>query len=116
MNGNSGSANVEWSADVWQAITDAVTQDAAKIRIGQKVFPTTILDGDPTELQDEAIVLRNLSIREGRTKQFVEIYQQFPLTGTQVAKEATDKICQALSRMAAKALALAEDIIIFQGR
>ena len=116
MNGNNGNAGVEWSADVWQAITDVVTQDAAKIRIGQKVFPTTMLDGDPTELQDEAIVLRNLSIREGRTKQFVEIYQQFPLTGTQVAKEATDKTCQALSRMAAKALALAEDIIIFQGR
>jgi hypothetical protein len=75
MNGNSGSAGVEWSADVWQATADAVTQEAPKIRIGQKVFPTTMPDGDPTELQDEAIVLRNLSIREGHTKRFVEIYQ-----------------------------------------
>ena len=116
MNGNSGSGGVEWSADVWQAITDAVTQEVAKVRTGQKVSPTTMFDGDPTELQDEAIDFGNLSIREGRTKQFVEIYQEFLLTRTQVAKEAADKTCQTLSRMAAKALALAEDIIIFQGR
>jgi uncharacterized linocin/CFP29 family protein len=116
MNGNNGNAGVDWPADVWQAITDAVTQEVAKIRIGQKVFPTTMLDGDPTELPDESIDFGNLSIREGRTKQFVEIYQEFPLTSTQVAKEAADKTCQTLSRMAAKALALAEDIVIFQGQ
>ena len=116
MNGNDGNAGVTWSGDVWQGITDAVMQEVAKIRIGQKVFPTTMLDGDPTELQDEAIDFGNLSIREGRTKQFVEIYQEFPLTSTQVAKEAADKTCQTLSRMAAKALALAEDVVIFQGR
>ena len=116
MNGNSGDAGVTWSADVWKGITDAVIQEVAKVRIGQKVFPTTMLDGDPTELQDQAIDFANLSIREGRTKQFVEIYQEFPLTSTQVAKEAADKTCQTLSRMAAKALALAEDVVIFQGR
>lgn len=116
MNGNSGDAGVAWSADVWQGITDAVTQEVHKVRIGQKVFPTTMLDGDPTEVQDQAIDFANLSIREGRTKQFVEIYQEFPLTRTQVAKEAADKTCQTLSRMAAKALALAEDVVIFQGR
>jgi uncharacterized linocin/CFP29 family protein len=116
MNGNGGNAGVTWSADVWQAITDAVTEEVTKTRTGQKVFSTTLLDGDPTELKDEAIDFRILSIREGRTKQFVEIFQEFPLTGTQVAKEATDKTCQTLSRMAAKALALAEDTVIFQGR
>jgi uncharacterized linocin/CFP29 family protein len=115
MNGNGGNAGVTWSQDVWQAISDAVAQEIAKVRIGQKVFPTTVLDGDPTELQDQVIDFGNLSIREGLTKQFVEIYQEFPLTSTQVAKEAADKTCQTLSRMAAKALALAEDIILFQG-
>jgi uncharacterized linocin/CFP29 family protein len=116
VNGNSGDAGVTWSADVWQAITDAVIQEVHKVRIGQKVFPTTMLDGDATELQDQAIDFANLSIREGRTKQFVEIYQEFTLTSTQVAKEAADKTCQTLSCMAAKALALAEDVVIFQGR
>ena len=116
MNGNGGDAGVTWSADVWQGITDAVIQEIHKVRIGQKVFPTTMLDGDATELQDQAIDFAKLSIREGRTKQFVEIYQEFTLTSTQVAKEAADKTCQTLSRMAAKALALAEDVVIFQGR
>ena len=115
MNGNSGDAGVTWSADVWQGITDAVIQEVHKVKVGQKVFPTTMLDGDPTELQDQAIDFANLSIREGRTKQFVEIYQEFPLTSTQVMKEAVDKTCQTLSRMAAKTLALAEDIVLFQG-
>ena len=44
------------------------------------------------------------------------IYQQFPLTSTQVSKEREAKVCMTLSRMAAKAIALAEDIAIFQGR
>jgi uncharacterized linocin/CFP29 family protein len=116
MNGNGGNAGVTWSQDVWKAINDAVAQEIAKVRIGQKVFPTTVLDGDPTELQDQVIDFGNLSIVEGHTKQFVEISQEFPLTSTQVAKEEADKTCQTLSRMAAKALALAEDIILFQGR
>ena len=116
MNGNSGDAGVTWPADVWQGINDAVLQEVHKVRIAQQVFPTTMLDGDPTEVQDQAINFANLSIREGRTKQFVEIYQEFPLTSTQVANEATDKTCQTLARMAAKALALAEDVVIFQGR
>jgi uncharacterized linocin/CFP29 family protein len=116
MNGNSGDAGVAWSAEVWQAITDAVVQEVAKVRIAQKVFPTAMLDDNPTELKDEAIDFTTLSLREGRTKQFVEIFQEFPLTSTQVGKEMTDRTCQTLSRMAAKALALAEDIVLFQGR
>lgn len=115
MNGNNGNASVEWSADVWQAISDATTKEVAKIRTGQKVFPTTMLDGHPAELQDESIDFRNLSIREGRTKQFVEIYQEFPPTGTRVTEEAAGKTCQTLSRMPAKALSLTEDTVIFQG-
>jgi uncharacterized linocin/CFP29 family protein len=57
-----------------------------------------------------------LSVQEGLTKPFVELYQEFPLTSTQIGKEAKDKTCQTLSRMAAKALALVEDAVIFQGR
>lgn len=54
-------------------------QEVAKVRIGQTVFPTAVLDNDPTELQDEAIDdFANLSIREGRTKQFVEICPGVP--------------------------------------
>lgn len=67
-----------------------------------------------TEVPDDVINFQDpdgLSIREGRTKPFVEIYQEFPLTSTQMTKEPQIKTCRTLARMAAKALALAEDTI-----
>jgi uncharacterized linocin/CFP29 family protein len=74
-----------------------------------------MFDVNPTEVPNDIINFADLSILEGRTKPFVEIYQEFPLTSTQVGKEAQIKTCKTLARMAAKALALAEDTIIFQG-
>jgi hypothetical protein len=115
MNGNNGNAGVELSADVWQAVSNAATKEVAKIRTGQKVFPTTMLDGDPAELQDESIDFRNFSFREEFTKQLIEIYHEFPPTGTRVTEDAAGKTCQTLSRMPAKALSLTVDMVIFQG-
>jgi Encapsulating protein for peroxidase len=116
MNENAGNADVAWPAEVWQAISDAVTQEVCRVSTTQKVFPTTIFDDDPTELQDELIDFTNNSIKEGRVKQFVEIYQELHITSAQVGKEATDKTCQILSRMAGKTLALAQDVVTFNGR
>jgi uncharacterized linocin/CFP29 family protein len=116
MNGNSGNAAVDWPDEVWQGIANAVAKEVAKVRTAQKVFPTVALADSPTEIPDDVIDFRNLSIQEGSTKPFVELYQEFPLTSTQVGRETKDKTCQTLSRMAAKALALVEDAIIFQGR
>jgi uncharacterized linocin/CFP29 family protein len=80
------------------------------------VFPTTGFDASPTEIPNDVINFADLSIQEGLTKPFVEIYHEFPLTATQVAKEAQLKTCKTLARMAAKAIALAEDTVIFQGK
>ncbi len=105
-----------WTQDIWDEINKAVKAEAGKVRISQKVFPTVEFDDNPTQIINDVIDFRNLSIREGDTKPFVEIYQEFPLTSTQVKQEATIKTCKTLARMAAKALALAEDTIIFQGK
>jgi uncharacterized linocin/CFP29 family protein len=113
---NNNSNGVEWADEVWLAIDDAVVKEVAKVRTAQKVFPTVGFDSSPTEIPNDVINFADMSIREGDTKPFVEIYQQFPLTSTQVNKEADAKVCMTLSRMAAKAIALAEDIAIFQGR
>jgi uncharacterized linocin/CFP29 family protein len=110
------SNEVNWDQAIWQEINEAVVKEVAKVRTAQKVFPTTVLDNDPTEVQNDVIVLADLSIEEGKTKPFVELYLEFPLTATQVAKEAELKTCKTLARMAAKALALAEDALIFQGK
>lgn len=112
------SHEVNWDQSVWQEINDAVKTEMGKVRIVQKVFPTMMFEMNPTEVPDDVINFQDpdgLSIREGRTKPFVEIYQEFPLTSTQVTKEPQNKTCKTLARMAAKALALAEDTIVFQG-
>ncbi len=87
-----------------------------KVRIAQKVFPTMMMENDPTEISNDVIKFPDLSIQEGCTKPFVEIYQELPLTSTQVNKETQNKTCKTLARMAAKAIALAEDSIFFQGK
>lgn len=114
----SNSNEVNWEQSVWQEINDAVVKEMAKVRIAQKVFPTMLLDMNPTDVPNDVIDFQGkdgFSIKEGQTKPFVELYLEFTLTSTQVAKETQMKTCKTLARMAAKALALAEDTIIFQG-
>src|SRR5258705_3144980 len=109
------SNEVNWDETVWKEINDAVVAEVGKVRVAQKVFPTTVLDANPTEIPNDIIDFTDLSIREGLTKSFIEIYQEFPLTVTQVSREPQIKTCKALARMAAKSIALAEDTVIFQG-
>jgi uncharacterized linocin/CFP29 family protein len=55
-----------------------------------------------------------MSIKDGDTKVFVELYVNFTLTSNQVQQEARLMTCHTLARMAAKILALAEDRYFFQ--
>jgi uncharacterized linocin/CFP29 family protein len=109
-------SEVSWDESVWKEINDAVVMEMGKVRTAQKVFPTMVFDTNPTEIPNDVINFTDFSIKEGQTKQFVEIYHEFPLTATQVNKEAKNKTCKTLARMAAKAIALAEDAAIFQGQ
>lgn len=109
-------SEVTWDETIWKEINDAVVAEMGKVRTAQKVFPTMLLDTNPTEIPNEIIDFTDLSIKEGQTKQFVEIYHEFSLTATQVTKEAVNKTCKTLARMAAKSIALAEDAAIFQGK
>lgn len=111
----SNSNEVGWDSALWSEINDAVVAEVGKVRTAQKVFPTLLLESNPTEIPNDVINFTDLSIKEGQTKQLVEIYQEFPLTVTQVGKEPQLKTCKTLARMAAKAIALGEDTVIFQG-
>lgn len=111
----SNSNEVNWDPAVWKEINDAVVMEMGKVRTAQKVFPTIQFDTCPTQIPNDVIDFTDLSIQEGLTKPFIEIYQEFPLTSTQVYKESELKTCKTLARMAAKALALAEDNVIFEG-
>ncbi len=107
----------KWADSVWTEIDTAVLTEVGKVRIAQRVFPAMALNHNSTVVPNEVINFKDLSIAEGNTKPFVEIFQQFSLTSTQVIEQSdSSKICQILARMAAKAIALAEDTIIFQGK
>lgn len=109
-NGN----EINWPDSVWQEINDGVVKEVNKVRIAQRVFPTTSFENNPTQIPDEVIDFANLNIQEGQTKPLVEIYVTFNLTGTQVNQEADQKTCHTLAKMAAKVIALAEDAYFFQ--
>jgi len=111
------SSAVGWDEAIWKEINDAVVAEVMKVRTAKKVFfPTTVFDTNPVLVANDVINFADLSIEEGKTKQLVEIYHEFPLSATQVSKELQLKTCKTLARMAAKALALAEDTVIFQGQ
>jgi uncharacterized linocin/CFP29 family protein len=105
---------VDWTEATWKEINDAVLAEVGKVRAAQKVFPTAHFENSPVQIPDELINFQNLSIQEGQTKPFVEIFATFTLTSTQVKQEPDQKTGKTLARMAAKALALAEDTYFFQ--
>jgi uncharacterized linocin/CFP29 family protein len=108
-------SELAWDASVWKEIDDAVLSEMGRVRSAQKVLPATQYDTDPTEIANDVINFTDLSIREGQTKSFVELFQEFTLTSAQAMNETQLKTCHTLAQMAAKSIALAEDTVIFQG-
>jgi uncharacterized linocin/CFP29 family protein len=106
---------ITWDAEVQRRIADAVSAEVGRTRICQKVFPTRALGGAPLDVLRDTLDLPHFRVPEGKTKQFVEISLEFSLTAAQARSEPASMICQTLSRMAAKSVALEEDMVIFQG-
>ena len=105
---------VNWSDATWQEINQGVMREASKLRVAQKIFPTSSFSDNPTQVADEQINFQNLTISEGATKPYTELFAEFSLTSTQVQQEPTQHVCRTLAIMAAKALALAEDRYFYQ--
>jgi uncharacterized linocin/CFP29 family protein len=105
---------VDWPEAIWKETNDAALAEVGKVRVAQKVFPTTHNENHPVQIPDELINFQNLSIQEGQTKPFVELFATFTLTSTQVMQEPEQKTGRTLARMAAKTLGLAEDTYFFQ--
>lgn len=115
---NLGRDKLDWPAQVWQDIDQAVLEEAGRIRIAQKVFPGST-DGNGQYVPDDAIVagpaVRVLEIPEGRTKPYVELSVDLALTESQVENESTLHTGRTLARLAAKEIARAEDTLFFRG-
>jgi len=107
-------SELNWPEQIWKDINKAALKEAGNVRVAQKVFPTRVLENDPTQIANEVIDFVSLTVQEGDTKPLVEIYREFPVTSTLVKQEATQQTCQLLATMAAKEIALAEDAYFFQ--
>ena len=112
-NNNLGRGEV-WSEPVWREIDDAVLKEVGRIRVAQKVFPSSQSSNGQYVPADE-FDPKAMTIAEGRTKPFIEISVDFRLTQGQVDNEATLQTGKTLSRLASKSAALAEDKLFFQG-
>src|SRR6478672_748310 len=108
-------SELAWDTSVWKDIDDAVLTEMGRVRSAQKVLPATQYDTNPTEIANDVINFTDLSIREGQTKPFVELFQEFTLTSAQAMNEGQLGTCHTLAQMAAKSIALGEDTVIFQG-
>src|SRR5882724_2974287 len=116
MNDNLGRNNISsWTKDVWDEIDKAVKYEVGQIRVAQKVFPSPPFPNGQSVPTDN-IDLATMTIAEGQTKPFIEISVEFGLTQSQAVNESTLRTGRTLARMAAKLVALAEDILFFQGK
>ena len=117
MNGTLGREKI-WNDQIWSDIDKAVREEVGRIRVAQKVFPTTLVNnvlpvaannllGPPGEA-----VLRT---GEDQFRPFIELSIEFVLTPAQVDGEENMRLARSLARRAASLLASAEDRVLFLG-
>jgi hypothetical protein len=103
-----------WTDAIWQQIDDSVKNTAMGIRVAQQVFSTTQLT-DVTSIPADIFNPEHMRITEGITKPYIEISVEFPLTNGQVNGDTAGQTALTLATLASKSMALAEDLIFFQG-
>lgn len=118
MANNFGRGSV-WTPQIWSDIDKEVMADVGRVRVAQKVFPAQ-QKPNQDNVQADILMLGQtpgdpLMIKEGVTLPFIEISAKFALTQSQVNSEATLRTAQTLAQLSARKVALAEDLVLFQG-
>lgn len=121
MNGTLGRDKV-WNDHIWSEIDKAVRDEMGRIRVAQKVFPSTIVNNvlpvlvnavpPPVPATSVPAILRT---GDDEFRPFIEMSIQFVLTQAQVDGEENMRLAPTLARLAASALASAEDALLFLG-
>jgi uncharacterized linocin/CFP29 family protein len=106
--------NQLWTNEVWKDTDAAVLAQMGSIRVAQKVIPTTPMPGAPNVPAD-VVNLGTMTIAEGRTQPLIEIFVEYTLAQSQLENESALHTNRTLAKLSAKSLALAEDLLIFQG-
>jgi uncharacterized linocin/CFP29 family protein len=124
MNGSLGRDRV-WNDHIWSEIDKAVREEVGRVRVAQKVFPSTVVNNVlpvsanrvvpfTTGQQTRPVLVPPAEI-DDEFKPFFEISKQFVLTQAQVDGEENLHLAPSLARLAASAIANAEDTILFLG-
>lgn len=118
MASNFGRGSV-WTSQIWSDIDKEVMADVGRVRVAQKIFPSQQKPNQDT-VQADILTLGEtpgdpLMIKEGITLPFLEISAKFALTQSQVNSEASLRTAQTLAQLSGRKVALAEDLLFFQG-
>ena len=118
-----------WSTNIWNAIQTAEKEETARVRIGAKFLPNSSVDRKTESVPADKVKnaplpgesKSTLTVDEGASIQLNEIWTEFALTtqqvhGTAEAKNPEHTAAVTLARRAAQYLALAQDIVISQGK
>ncbi len=100
------------SGSVWPEIDLGVNTTLKNIRVVQTVIIGTQLAG--VSVPDEPLNIRQMSIEEGLTKPYIELAVKFSLSNGQV-QDPTGSVALKLAKLAARDLALAEDLVFLLG-
>jgi uncharacterized linocin/CFP29 family protein len=127
MNGSLGRDRV-WNDHVWNEIDKAVREEVGRVRVAQKVFPSTVVNNVLPVSANRVFPYgkystfpRPVSVKpaagiDDKFQPFFEISRQFVLTQAQVDGEENVHLAPSLARLAASAIANAEDRILFLGK
>jgi uncharacterized linocin/CFP29 family protein len=125
-----GRSKIPWSKEVWDRIDQAVAMEIKRTRIGGRFLPMRSVPPKTTSVPTDSYQITAggagvggiLNVDEGATLRLNEYYVEFELTPQQVDQEEGDfkqlghSTAVTLATKAANVLALAEDLIIFQGQ
>jgi uncharacterized linocin/CFP29 family protein len=118
MNGNLGRDRL-WNDYIWSEIDKAVQEEVGRIRVAQKVFPSGVVNNvsavSTTRTVDFGAAAPPAAQLADQFQPFFEISSRFVLTQEQVDGEENIHLGQSRARLAASAVANAEDRILFLG-
>jgi uncharacterized linocin/CFP29 family protein len=118
MNGSLGRDRL-WNQQIWSDIDKAVQEELGRIRVAQKVFPSTVVKNVLSVSTKRIVPFGAFAPPAGPTpdqfQPFFEISRDFVLTQAEVDGEENVHLATSFARSAASVIADAEDTILFLG-
>src|SRR5438477_256538 len=110
-----GRDRLDWSADVWKKIDDAVHDEFQRTAVAAKFIPLYGPVPDALTVPSDIIDPNTMTVDEVATTALLELSVEFGLTRQQVSGEAQLSTAVTLATRGANLLSQGEDLAIFRG-